>query len=137
MREKQSEAKSDISDDSLLSQSQSAVSEPEVAVVEPPVKRGRGRPPKPYVPSPNLVNISKNPKVAVENSVFHDHLICLIDGKKVVMLTRYLRTHHGITFEDYKRHFNLPNDYPACAPSHSEAKRKVAMQIGLGNKKAE
>jgi len=104
--------------------------------VMPPVKRGRGRPPKPYIPSPNLANLSKVPAVDPKDSVFPDHLICLIDGKKVVMIKRYLNTHYGITVEDYKRHFNLPADYPTCAPNHSEVKRKKAAEIGLGYKKA-
>lgn len=104
--------------------------------VTPPVKRGRGRPPKPYVASPALAKISKRPVVDPRKSVYPDHLVCLIDGKKVVMIKRYLKTHFGISMEDYKHHFNLPADYPSCAPNHSEERRRRAAEIGLGLSKA-
>jgi len=134
-----SDKQSDISGASLMNQAPlpAATNAIPVAVAaEPQLKRGRGRPPKPYIPSPNLVNIPKTPKVKVEDSIHPDHLVCLIDGNKVVMIKRYLKTNFGITFEDYKRHFNLPADYPACSPNHSESKRQFAARIGLGNTKA-
>lgn len=133
-----SDKQSDISGASLLNQAPlpATSATPAAVAAEPQVKRGRGRPPKAYIPSPNLANISRTPKVKVSDSIHPDHLVCLIDGNKVVMIKRYLKTNFGITFEDYKRHFNLPADYPACSPNHSESKRQFAAKIGLGNTKA-
>lgn len=72
------------------------------------------------------------PAVPINQSVHHDHLICLEDGKSVVMLTRYLRTHHNLTFEEYKEKWDLPDNYPKVAPSFSEKKSQMAKLIGLG-----
>lgn len=75
------------------------------------------------------------PAVPIEQSVAHDHLVCLEDGKKMIMLKRYLRTHHQMSPEEYRRKWNLPSDYPMIAPSYKAKKRAQARAVRLGHYK--
>lgn len=55
----------------------------------------------------------------------HDgYLICLEDGKKVKLLKRHLRTHFGMTPEEYRRKWGLPDDYPMLPPGVRAATNK-------------
>ena len=65
--------------------------------------------------------------------VSDDYLVCLEDGAKVRVLKRYLRR-FGLTPEEYRRKWNLPDDYPMTAPAYSRLRRRLAKQIGLGTK---
>jgi predicted transcriptional regulator len=75
------------------------------------------------------------PAVSVRRSVQPDHIVCLEDGKKLKMLKRHLMTHYGMTPEDYRAKWGLPNDYPMVAPNYAEKRRQLAKAIGLGKKK--
>jgi len=77
--------------------------------------------------------ISKTPIIPVSKSVHKDGIVCLIDGRKMLMLKRHLRSRYGMTWEDYLEHFNLPKDYPSVAPEYSAMKRTVAKMQGLGS----
>jgi predicted transcriptional regulator len=44
-------------------------------------------------------------------------------------------THYGMTPEDYRAKWGLPNDYPMVAPNYAEKRRQLAKAIGLGKKK--
>lgn len=73
-----------------------------------------------------LKNVAqRKPVVPIEESVKSDHLISLLDGSKVVLLKRYLKS-HGLTFSEYKALFNLPDDYPLVPPSYSVMRRRKA-----------
>jgi predicted transcriptional regulator len=74
------------------------------------------------------------PAVPVRKSVFHDHIICLEDGKKLKMLKRHLQTAYGITPEQYRERWGLPNDYPMVAPAYASHRSSLAKKIGLGTK---
>jgi len=52
------------------------------------------------------------PAVPIEDSVHDDYLVCLEDGEKVVLLSRYLKSHFEMTPEDYRTKWGLPEDYP-------------------------
>ena len=74
------------------------------------------------------------PAVSVRKSLASkDHIISMIDGKPYRTLRRHLST-HGLTPEEYRARYNLKADYPMVAPSYSEARRDMAMKIGLGAK---
>jgi len=75
---------------------------------------------------------SLKPAVPVTSSVGKDFIICLEDGKRLRTLKRYLSTHYGLTPEQYKARWNLPEDYPMIAPSYSQRRRELAMASGLG-----
>ncbi|GAN69761.1 MucR family transcriptional regulator [Acetobacter orleanensis] len=74
------------------------------------------------------------PAVPVNKSIHHDYLVCLEDGKQMTMLKRYLMTNYGLTPESYKEKWGLPRDYPMSAPGYSEARSKLARDLGLGRK---
>jgi predicted transcriptional regulator len=64
----------------------------------------------------------------------HDQelLVCLACGKKQRMLKRHLAREHDLTPNAYREMFSLKQDYPMVAPSYAEARRELAMKIGLG-----
>jgi predicted transcriptional regulator len=78
---------------------------------------------------------SSPPVMPVENSISPDgrFIYCLIDGKRLQMLRKYLRR-FGHTPASYRAAFDLPPDYPMTAPSYSARKREEAFRVGLGTK---
>lgn len=70
--------------------------------------------------------------VDIRKSVFADHLVCLEDGKSVMMLKRHLRTAHGLTPERYRAKWGLPAHYPMVAPNYAKRRSKLAKESGLG-----
>ncbi len=76
----------------------------------------------------------QEPAVPIRTSVKREFIICLEDGKKLKMLKRHLMTHYGMTPEDYRAKWGLPNDYPMVAPAYAEKRRDLAKAIGLGRK---
>lgn len=76
----------------------------------------------------------QKPAVSIRASIKPDYLVCLEDGKQVKMLKRYLRVNFGITPDEYRAKWNLPNDYPMVSPNYAERRRVLAKEIGLGTK---
>lgn len=75
-----------------------------------------------------------HPAVPIKESVFPDYVICLEDGKKLKSLKRHLTSAFGMTIEEYKEKWDLPDEYPTVAPNYAEMRRKVAQSIGLGKR---
>lgn len=71
------------------------------------------------------------PAVPVELSVADDHIICLEDGAKLKMLKRHLRSHYGMTVEQYKERWGLPDDYPVVAPAYGRRRSELAKRTGF------
>ncbi len=71
--------------------------------------------------------------VPVEESVAHDYLICLNDGRKLRALKRYLWRKYRLTPEQYRTKWGLPDDYPMVAPAYSELRAKIAKQSTRGS----
>jgi predicted transcriptional regulator len=76
----------------------------------------------------------KAPKVAVEESVKPDYLVCLEDGKRVKMLKRYLKTNFDMTPEEYRNRWSLPESYPMVAPNYAKVRSQLAKKMGLGTR---
>ena len=76
----------------------------------------------------------RQPAVPVKKSVFPDHIICLEDGKKLKMLKRHLKTAFGLSPDQYRERWGLPQDYPMVAPSYASHRSRLAKKIGLGTK---
>jgi len=74
------------------------------------------------------------PAVPVRKSVFHDHIVCLEDGRKLKMLKRHLRTAYAMTPEQYRQRWGLAPDYPMVAPDYAKRRSSLAKQIGLGTR---
>lgn len=63
------------------------------------------------------------PAVPPEESVYFDFLVCLEDGKRLKMLKRHLRVTYGMTPDQYRQKWGLPDDYPMVAPVYAAQKR--------------
>ena len=84
-------------------------------------------------PAP-VVEVKQEPAVSIRASVKPDYIICLDDGKKLKMLKRHLMTHYGMTPDDYRAKWGLPDDYPMVAPNYAARRRSMALEIGLGRR---
>ncbi|GBQ25470.1 Ros/MucR family transcriptional regulator [Acetobacter estunensis NRIC 0472] len=86
--------------------------------------------------SPTVLTVEKKqqPAVPIKESVFPDYIICLEDGKQLKSLKRHLTAAFGMTIEDYKTKWGLPDEYPTVAPNYTEMRRQVAQKIGLGKR---
>lgn len=67
-------------------------------------------------------------------TVFDDHLICMEDGLTMKMLKRHLLTVHGLTPDEYREKWGLPEDYPMVASEYAKLRSSLALQSGLGLK---
>lgn len=76
----------------------------------------------------------KEPAVPIKKSVTDDWIICLEDGKRFKSLKRHLRTHYGMTPEQYREKWGLPENYPMTAANYSLKRSQLAKANGLGRK---
>jgi predicted transcriptional regulator len=76
------------------------------------------------------------PAVPIKKSIFQDHIICLEDGKAFKSLKRHLQAHYGLTPEQYRQKWGLPDDYPMVAPDYTQKRSMLAKKMGLGRKSA-
>ncbi len=73
----------------------------------------------------------QEPAVSIKRSIQHDCLVCLEDGAKMKVLTRYLRR-FSLTPDTYRAKWGLPKDYPMVAPAFAARRSALAKQFGLG-----
>ena len=71
------------------------------------------------------------PAISVKRSVCDDHLVCLEDGLKLRSLKQHLRVQHGLTPQQYRAKWDLPDDYPMAAPNYAKARSDLAKSMGL------
>ncbi len=100
----------------------------EVAILIATVRRGLETLGTPAEPP----HADRTPAVPIRRSVTPDHIVCLEDGRKLKMLKRYLRTVHGMTPEEYRARWNLPDTYPMTAPNYAATRSALAKARGLG-----
>ena len=82
---------------------------------------------EPAIIEPKLV-----PAVPIKKSVTPDFIISLEDGKKFKSLKRHLMASYGITPDDYRTKWGLPEDYPMVAPNYTAKRSALAKTMGLG-----
>ncbi len=80
---------------------------------------------------------SRQPTVSIKTSVKPSYIVCLEDGKKLKTLKRHLRIAHGLSPQEYRKKWGLPEDYPMVAPKSAERRSELAKKIGLGRKPGE
>ena len=78
---------------------------------------------------------SIKPAISIKKSITPDYLICMEDGVKLKMLKRHLRTHYGLTPQQYREKWGLPSDYSMVAPNYAKKRSQLAKEIGLGAKR--
>jgi predicted transcriptional regulator len=69
---------------------------------------------------------ARRPAVPIERSVTPDYLICLEDGRKRRDLRRHLRAVYGMTPDEYRLKWGLPEHYPMVAPRFAAARKDAA-----------
>lgn len=74
------------------------------------------------------------PAVSIRRSVTPNAITCLICGSSGQMLKRHLMTAHGMTPEQYRKHWKLPSDYPIVASNYASRRSELAKKIGLGKR---
>ncbi|MEM7729936.1 MAG: MucR family transcriptional regulator [Pseudomonadota bacterium] len=82
---------------------------------------------QPVVPAPGRI-----PAVPVEESITDSHLICLEDGKPYQSLKRHLRVAYGLSPDQYRAKWGLPDDYPMVSPAYARRRSALAKRSGLG-----
>lgn len=75
-------------------------------------------------------------KAEIRKSIGPDALISFLDGKPYKSLKRHVST-HGLTMDEYRARFGLPDDYPSVSPAYSAARSALAKSMGLGRKAGE
>jgi predicted transcriptional regulator len=73
----------------------------------------------------------QTPAVPIRKPITPEYLICLDDGRRLKTLKRHLNE-LGMTPEQYRKKWNLPDTYPMVAPNYSDQRSKLAKQMGLG-----
>lgn len=74
------------------------------------------------------------PAVPIEESIHHEFIVCLEDGRRMKTLKRHLKAAFGLTPEEYRAKWRLPLNYPMVAEKYSGERRQLAKRIGLGRK---
>ena len=85
---------------------------------------------EPEAPAPQ----KKEPVVSVRASVKPDYIVCMECGKRQRTLKRHLQSAHGMSPDQYRQDYGLPNTYPMVAPDYAERRRELAKAIGLGSR---
>jgi predicted transcriptional regulator len=76
-----------------------------------------------------------NPAVPIDESITPDYVTCLEDGLQFKSLKRHLGM-HGMTPDEYRTKWGLPETYPMVAPKYAKARSRLAKKIGLGRKRS-
>ncbi len=79
--------------------------------------------------------VQQKPAVPVSRSITDDYIVCLEDGARLKILKRYIRTHFGLSPEEYRTKWGLPESYPMVAPAYARRRSELAKKIGLGTRK--
>lgn len=66
------------------------------------------------------------PAVPIKDSIRPDYLICLEDGRRVKMLKPYLLRQFGMTPDDYRNRWGLPQSYPMTPPNLSKQRSNLS-----------
>lgn len=72
------------------------------------------------------------PAVPVALSVTPDFITCLEDGRRFKMLKGHLRAAYGMSPDEYREKWGLPEDYPMVAPNYRTKRARMAKDMGLG-----
>uniref|UniRef100_UPI0035CC0299 MucR family transcriptional regulator n=1 Tax=uncultured Sphingomonas sp. TaxID=158754 RepID=UPI0035CC0299 len=88
----------------------------------------------PVEASPEKLSVEHSGAVTARKSLANpDVIISMIDGKPYKTLRRHI-SNNGLTPAEYRTRYGLKGDYPMTARSYSEARRAIALKIGLGSR---
>lgn len=67
----------------------------------------------------------EKPAVPVNESVKPDYIVCLEDGLRFKSLKRHLKAKYDLSPDQYRRKWQLPDDYPMVSPNYSKRRRDI------------
>ena len=73
------------------------------------------------------------PFLPIKKSVTPDYIICLEDGKRFKSMKGHL-ANLGMTPDQYRRKWGLPDDYPIVAPNYAASRSELAKKFRLGRR---
>ncbi|ASG21375.1 MucR family transcriptional regulator [Nitrospirillum viridazoti] len=76
------------------------------------------------------------PAIAIRKSVTPEDIVCLECGRRMQMLKGHLAAAHGLTPDQYRTRWGLPDNYPVTAPAYSATRSTLARRAGLGARPA-
>ena len=84
----------------------------------------------------DVVDVNK-PSITLKQAFLKDEVVCMICGKRgLKALGRHLTTVHNMSASSYRKEFGIPRTQALTAKSYSQARRKSALELGLGDKLA-
>lgn len=78
----------------------------------------------------------EKPAVSLKAAFGAEKVYCMVCGKGFTTLKKHIAIAHNMTPKDYRKKFNIPAKTPLVAKKYSEAKKKMALQLGLAEKLA-
>lgn len=72
------------------------------------------------------------PAVPLQAAFGADHVFCMVCGKAMKTLKRHLAAAHGLKPGSYRKAFGIPAGTALVARNYSEARKKTAIDLNLG-----
>lgn len=76
--------------------------------------------------------VFRKPAISIDASVTPTHLVCLDCGAEQTALKRHLMSKHGLTPDQYRVRWALPQTYSMVLASYSERHGEMAKSFDLG-----
>ena len=71
------------------------------------------------------------PAVPIDQSVTPDYIVCLEDGVRLKVLKHHLLGKYGLTLDQYRKRWGLPDDYPTVASNYAREREEMAKRMGI------
>ena len=85
----------------------------------------------------DVVDVGK-PMITLKQAFLKDEVVCMVCGKHgLKVLRRHLSIVHDMKPSEYRKQFGIPRTQPLTAKNYSQARRKSALERGLGANLAE
>jgi predicted transcriptional regulator len=76
------------------------------------------------------------PAIPLNAAFGAEQVFCMECGKGFTTLKKHIAVSHNLSPKDYRKKFNIPAKTPLVARNYSEAKKKIALKLGLAEKLA-
>lgn len=87
------------------------------------------------MPAQPPIGEKQKPAVSIRKSITDEFIICLEDGQSYRSLKRHLAAKYGMTPDQYRAKWGLPDDYPMVSPAYAKKRSELARSLGLGQKR--
>ena len=76
------------------------------------------------------------PAIPLNAAFGAEQVFCMECGKGFTTLKKHIAVSHNLSPKDYRKKYNIPAKTPLVARNYSEAKKKIALKLGLAEKLA-